>query len=107
MVWYITVSDDITRGPSVETRQDLLRELDRIEEQRNQEYAAISDAHYRMIDARRQATANPVRNEIPPSQPRVGSVEWFKSRPPVQAVLLVGALAAAIGAVIGLAKTIW
>lgn len=48
--WYVTVSDDIVRWKDVTSRAELVDRLQKIEEQRNAEYAAMARAKQRLVD---------------------------------------------------------
>lgn len=98
--WKVTVADEIVHWPDGLTTEGLLAELDRREDERRAQTAALSEAHYQMIEVSRRPSYVEEPQDV--SSPALRDpVGVLAEHPVVRSLLLVGGIATAIGAIIG------
>lgn len=97
-MWTMELSDKITRLKAIKTPADLLAFLREVEEQSKREAVALTEAKSRLI---RTPSSAPEASEIGPT-PIDDSIARAERHPLIRALLLVGAVAVALGAVVGL-----
>lgn len=97
--WTIEVSDHVVRMREIETTDDLMDYLDAVEAENRRKAAEMASAHANLVAVSRKATPPPVVVHDGGSPDRV---RWLESHPVVRSLLLAGAVATAIGAIVGL-----
>lgn len=96
--WTLVLSDEITRLRDVETKADLLRFLRQVEDASKRETAALAEAKYRM-----SSKVSPVAEQSElPTPTSHDPVTRLEMHPATRAVRLIGAIAVALGSLVGL-----